>query len=136
MITVNQNQEKTYVRAFIGRKMEAPAIFKKDGLYYFMGSGCTGWNPNAARSAVAPSIWGPWTELGNPCVDEGFELTYHSQSTFILPVNGKKDAFIYIGDRWKPENAIDGRYVWLPISFYDNKFIIHWHDKWDLSIFE
>lgn len=82
-----------------------------------MGSGCTGWNPNAARSAVAPSIWGPWTELGNPCVDEGFELTYHSQSTFILPVNGKKDAFIYIGDRWKPENAIDGRYVWLPISF-------------------
>ena len=125
-----------YVRAFIGRKMEAPAIFKKDGLYYFMGSGCTGWNPNAARSAVAPSIWGPWTELGNPCVDEGFELTYHSQSTFILPVNGKKDAFIYIGDRWKPENAIDGRYVWLPISFYDNKFIIHWHDKWDLSIFE
>ena len=101
-----------------------------------MGSGCTGWNPNAARSAVAPSIWGPWTELGNPCVDEGFELTYHSQSTFILPVNGKKDAFIYIGDRWKPENAIDGRYVWLPISFYDNKFIIHWHDKWDLSIFE
>lgn len=71
-----------YVRAFVGRKMEAPAIFKKDGLYYFMGSDCTGWAPNPARSAVAPSIWGPWTELGNPCVDEGKETTYHSQSTY------------------------------------------------------
>lgn len=70
--------------------MEAPAIFKKDGLYYFMGSGCTGWKPNAARSAVAPSIWGPWTELGNPCQGENSETTFHSQSTYILPVSGRK----------------------------------------------
>ncbi|MEL5893272.1 glycoside hydrolase family 43 protein [Bacteroides sp. GD17] len=125
-----------YVRAFVGRKMEAPAIFKRDGLYYFMGSGCTGWRPNAARSAVAPSIWGPWTELGNPCVDEGKETTYQSQSTYILPVAGKKDAYIYMGDRWCPDNAIDGRYIWLPVEFKDNRFIIHWHDEWDLSFFD
>lgn len=125
-----------YVRAFIGRKMEAPAIFKKDGLYYFMGSGCTGWKPNEARSAVAPSIWGPWTELGNPCVDEEKETTYRSQSTYFLPVAGKKDAYIYMGDRWKPENAIDGRYIWLPVDFKDNKFVIHWLDSWDLSYFD
>ena len=124
-----------YVRAFVGRRMEAPAIFKKDGLYYFMGSGCTGWRPNEARSAVAPSIWGPWTELGNPCVDEGKELTYRSQSTYILPVAGKKDAFIYMGDRWTSDNAIDGRYIWLPIEFEDNRFIIHWYDEWKLSRF-
>jgi len=125
-----------YIRAFIGRKMEAPAIFKKDGLYYFMASGCTGWAPNEARSAVASSLWGPWTELGNPCVDEGKELTYYSQSTFIVPVAGKKNAFIYMGDRWTPDNAIDGRYIWLPIDFVDNKFIIRWHDKWDLDYFK
>lgn len=75
-----------------------------------MGSGCTGWRPNEARSAVALSIWGPWTELGNSCVDERKELTYRSQSTYVLPVAGKKDAFIYMGDRWTPDNAIDGRY--------------------------
>lgn len=125
-----------YIRAFVGRKMEAPAIFKKDGLYYFMASGCSGWKPNEARSAVAPSVWGPWTELGNPCVDKGKELTYHSQSTYILPVAGKENAFIYMGDRWKPENAIDGRYIWLPIEFEDDRFIIRWHDKWSLDIFK
>jgi len=125
-----------YVRAFIGRKMEAPAIFKKDGLYYFMASGCTGWQPNEARSAVAPSIWGPWTELGNPCVDEGKELTYHSQSTYILPVAGKENAFIYMGDRWTPDDAINGRYIWLPIEFKENRFIIHWYDEWTLNHFK
>lgn len=122
-----------YVRAFVNRRMEAPVIFKRDGLYYFMGSGTTGWDPNPAHSAVAPSIWGPWTELGNPCVDEGKETTYRSQSTYILPVAGKKDCFIYMGDRWQPNNAIDGRYVWLPITFKDNRFLIHWHEHWSLN---
>jgi hypothetical protein len=122
-----------YVRAFVGRHMEAPAIFKKDGLYYFMGSDCTGWRPNPARSAVAPSIWGPWTELGNPCTDKEAETTYRSQSTYILPVQGKENTFIYMGDRWTPDNAIDGRYIWLPIDFEDNKFKIRWHDEWSLD---
>lgn len=125
-----------WVRAFVGDKMEAPALFKKDGLYYFMASECTGWSPNPAHSAVAPSIWGPWTELGNPCVDAGAETTYRSQSTFIIPVQGKKDAFIYMGDRWRPDNAIDGRYIWLPIEFEDDRFIIRWRDTWDLSLFD
>jgi len=125
-----------YVRAFIGDRMEAPAIFKKDGLYYFMGSECTGWRPNPGHSAVAPSIWGPWTQLGNPCVDADSETTYHSQSTFFIPVAGKKDAYIYMGDRWTPDNAIDGRYVWLPVEFEDGRFILHWRDEWDLSVFD
>lgn len=125
-----------YVRVFENRYMEAPAIFKKDGLYYFMGSGCTGWTPNAARSAVSPSIWGPWTELGNPCVGETSDKTFYSQSTYILPVQGKKNAFIYMGDRWTPDNPIDGRYIWLPIQFEENKFKIKWVDRWDLDFFE
>jgi hypothetical protein len=122
-----------YVRAFVGRRMEAPAVFKKDGLYYFMGSGCTGWTPNPAYSAVAPSIWGPWTELGNPCVDEGKETTYDSQSTYILPVQGKKNVFIYMGDRWTPNNPINGCHVWLPVEFENDRFIIHWHKEWKLE---
>lgn len=125
-----------YVRAFVGTKLEAPALFKKDGLYYIMGSECTGWNPNPAHSGVAPSIWGPWTELDNPCVDADAETTYRSQSTWIIPVAGKENAFIYMGDRWTPQNAIDGKYVWLPITFQDGRFMLHWHDRWDLSVFE
>ena len=52
---------------FCGRSMEAPAVFKRGGKYYLIASGCTGWKPNAARSAVADHLFGPWTELGNPC---------------------------------------------------------------------
>lgn len=124
-----------YVRALINRYMEAPAIFKKDGLYYLMASGCTGWAPNAARSAVAPSIWGPWQELGNPCIGNNADISFNSQSTYILPVNGKKDSYIYIGDRWEPANPIDGTYIWLPIEFNDGKFQIKWYDQWSLEFF-
>lgn len=55
-----------YVRAFINRYMEAPAICKHKGKYYLIASGCTGWAPNAARSAVAKNIAGPWMELKIP----------------------------------------------------------------------
>jgi hypothetical protein len=125
-----------YTRVFPGRFMEAPALFKKNGQYYFIGSGCTGWAPNAARSAVAPSIWGPWEELGNPCIGDGAEITFNSQSTWILPVTGKPDAFIFMADRWNPENPIDGRYVWLPIRFEGRSILLEWHERWDLDYFD
>ena len=127
-----------YVRVFEHRWMEAPAICKRKGKYYLLASGCTGWTPNAARSAVADSIWGPWTELGNPCEGTnpanglGPDKTFGGQSTFILPVQGKEDAFIALFDIWRPENAIDGRYAWLPMTFTGGGFKIKWQDTWDL----
>ena len=127
-----------YIRVFEDRYMEAHTIFKRNGKYYFIASGCTGWAPNAARSAVADSIWGPWKELGNPCrgTDEQNKITFESQSTFILPVQGKKDSFIFMADRWRPRNAIDGRYIWLPIEWEDEIPVIKWYDQWDLSFFD
>lgn len=125
-----------YIRVFPKRYMEAPAICKRKGRYYFIGSDCTGWAPNAARSAVADSIWGPWTEQGNPCVGEGRDTTFGGQSTFILPVVGKRDAYIAMFDLWRPEDAIDGRYMWLPMRFTDMGFELHYLPEWDLSIFD
>ena len=125
-----------FIRVFENRYMEAPSIFKYNGEYYFIGSDCTGWAPNAARLAVAQSIWGPWTESGNPCIGPDSALTFHSQSTFILPVTGKEGAFIFMADRWNPENAIDGRYVWLPIKIENDRLVITWINEWDLSYFE
>jgi len=124
-----------YVRLFPGRFMEATALFKFKGNYYFVASGCSGWAPNAARSAVSRNIFGPWKELGNPCRGADSALTFHGQSTFVFPVTGKQGAFIFMADRWEPKNAIDGRYLWLPIEFEGNRFTIHWADKWDLSFF-
>jgi len=127
-----------YVRVFPGRFNEAPALFKHGGTYYLITSGCTGWAPNAARLAVAESILGPWRELGNPC--EGPEaqrrITFDSQSTFVLPAPGRKNAYIFMADRWRPGNAIDGRYVWLPVQFKDGKPFLAWMDRWDLGLFK
>jgi len=115
---------------------EAPAIFKRNGIYYMITSGCTGWDPNAARLFTSPTIWGPWTQHPNPCIGEDSDLTFRSQSTYILPVQGKENAFIFMADRWTPRNPIDGRYIWLPILFNGGLPVLKWFDEWDLSIFD
>lgn len=125
-----------YVRAFENRWMEAPAICKRNGKYYLIMSGCTGWAPNAARSAVADSIWGPWKELSNPCLGKKSDKTFGGQSTYILKVPGKTDAYIAMFDLWHPKNPINGRYMWLPIEFTDKDIVIKNSQKWDLSVFE
>ena len=124
-----------WARLLPGGLNEAPALFMKDGKYYLIASGCTGWSPNAARSFVADSIWGPWTSLGNPVRGTSDEenTTFHSQSTFVLPAPGRPGEFIYLGDRWRPDNAIDGRYIWLPITWVDGKPTLRWQDRWSLG---
>jgi hypothetical protein len=126
-----------YLRVLPGRFNEAPAMMKHEGRYFLFTSDCTGWAPNPARLLAAESIWGPWEELGNPCLGSGSQITntFESQPTYILPVAGRRSAFIYLGDRWRPENAIDGRYVWLPIEFRHGVPTISWRDEWDLSVF-
>jgi len=122
-----------YIRTFPGRYMEGTALCKRNGKYYMFASGCSGWTPNAARSAVSDSIFGNWKELGNPCVGKDSSMTFHSQSTFVLPVQGKSDTYIFMADRWNPENPIDGRYIWLPITFENNKPAIKWMDSWKMK---
>jgi Glycosyl hydrolases family 43 len=120
-----------FIRICVGRSMEAPAVFKRKGRYHMIASGCTAWEPNAARSVVADSIWGPWKELGNPCQGSGAEVTFRSQSTFVLQVSGKPDAFIFMADRWIKNDLADSRYIWLPIEFdEENRPQLRWRDSW------
>lgn len=128
----------TYVRVLPGGRNEAPAIFKKDGKYFMFSSGLTGWSPNPAKISMADNMMGTWTYLGNPSVgsEEEIKSTFGSQSTYVLPVQGKKDAFIFMADRWRPKNPIDGRYIWLPVQFKNNIPFLEWFDSWDLSFFD
>ena len=131
------NYSGVYTRHFVGRFMEAPAMFKYNDIYYLIMSGCTSWAPNPGRSAMATSVFGPWTELENPFWGDGSETSFRSQSTFVFPVQLEdKVQLIYMGDRWNPENAIDGRYIWLPIQFNGNQPVIEWMGKWSLRNFE
>lgn len=127
-----------YARILPGGHNEAPAVFKHDGTYHLLASGCTGWAPNAARSATAPHILGPWTPGRNPCVGTnphnglGPELTFGGQSTFIAPMPGVKDRWIALFDLWTPENPIDGGYAWLPCEVVNGQMRIEWRDEWSV----
>lgn len=114
---------------------EAPALFKHEGTYYIITSGCTSWETNAAECAVASSPFGPWQVLGNPCTGRQAEYTFDSQGTFVLPVPGYEGAFLFLADRWNPSNLSDSRYVWLPLQMKAGVPSITWHKTWNFSIF-
>ena len=115
---------------------EAPALFKHGGRYYLITSGCTGWEANEARLDTADSIRGPWSSQGNPARGPRAETTFDSQSTYVLPVEGRRGAFIFMADRWNPRNLADSRYIWLPVKFEGGGVALDWADEWDLSWFD
>lgn len=123
-------------RILIELSREAPAVFKYNGKYYLLSSGCTGWVPNPASYAVADNPLGEWTHYDNPCVGNNSDSTFHSQSTYVLPIQGKKNQFIFLADRWNKTDLPDSRYVWLPMIMKGDKPEIKWQDKWNFSFFK
>jgi beta-galactosidase len=115
---------------------EAPAIFKRNGTYYLITSACTGWKPNQARLHVSKSIFGPWQNAGDPMRGTKAETTFDGQSTFILPAPGHKGQFVFMADRWYPNDLGNSPHIWLPIKFENDKPVIDWMDRWDLRIFD
>jgi len=128
---------------------EAPAIFKEDGNYYIISSGCTGWRPNEMGYSVADNIReglseeggnGPFqmSNLKNPCVGTDAETSFGGQSTYVIPVQGMDGCFIYMGDKWNSTNLKDSRYQWLPIQVdsEEKTLTISWSDEWSLDDFE
>ncbi|MBS1598090.1 MAG: family 43 glycosylhydrolase [Bacteroidetes bacterium] len=120
----------TYKRILVNANREAPALFKYKGKYYLITSLCTGWDPNKALYAEADHPLGEWKQLDNPCVGPDADITYHAQSTYVLPVEGKNNSFIFMADRWNKTDLEDSRYIWLPLVFKDNKPVIEWKDQW------
>lgn len=130
-----------YWRVAPGEWTEAPAMFKRKGEYFLIGSGCTGWDPNEARVYRAKNITGPWTRVGNPCrgvnpqTGLGPEKTWGGQSTYVIEIDRKSDNYIAMFDEWRPKNLGDSRYYWLPITFDDKgNPEIMWKDEWKPTI--
>lgn len=107
---ITEQLSKAFERGF-----ESPAMFRKDSLYYFLGSGLTGWERNDNDYFTANSLKGPWIKRGL-FAPEG-TLTWNSQTTFVLPVQGSKETtFMFMGDRWSfPKQASAATYVWQPL---------------------
>ncbi|MFE1922811.1 RICIN domain-containing protein [Streptomyces asoensis] len=100
-----------------GGHREAPALFKRGGVYFMLTSGATGWSPNQQQYATSTSLAGPWTAM----TDVGDSTAYGSQTAYVLPVQGTSGtSYLYLGDRWGNSfggTVNDSRYVWLPLTF-------------------
>ncbi len=100
-----------------GGHREAPAMFKRNGVYFMLTSGATSWNPNQQKYATATSPAGPWS----PMADVGDQTAYGSQTTYVLPIQGTSGtSYMYLGDRWgnsMGSNVNGSRYIWLPLTF-------------------
>ncbi|MFI8237831.1 RICIN domain-containing protein [Streptomyces sp. NPDC085866] len=100
-----------------GGHREAPALFKRNGVYFMLTSGATGWSPNQQQYATATSLAGPWTAWTNV----GDSTAYGSQTAYVLPLQGGSGtSYLYMGDRWGNSfggTVNDSRYVWLPLGF-------------------
>ena len=108
--SITQQMSKAITTGF-----ESPAMFKKANIYYFLGSNLTSWEKNDNYYYTSNSINGPWTYRG--LIAPKGTLTWNSQTTYVLPVEGSKDTtFMFMGDRWSyPKQASAATYVWQPL---------------------
>lgn len=116
-------------------KTESPAVFKRNDLYYWVGSGLTGWERNDNTYYTAKSLSGPWTE-GGIVAPEG-TLTWNSQSTYVLPIVGSETTtYMYMGDRWSfPKQRSTATYVWQPLVFNGDEISMpEFHESWSIDV--
>jgi hypothetical protein len=120
-----------FTRIMIGRRREAPTLFRHRDRIYLLTSGCTGWNPNPSEVAVAEHMTGPWTVLGDPFTGDAEGTSFRSQSTWVIPMPGAPDGrFIYLGDRWNLQDLGASTYIWLPMSVHGPRVTIEWRNSW------
>ncbi|WEH13048.1 RICIN domain-containing protein [Streptomyces sp. VNUA24] len=113
-----------------GSYREAPAMFKRNGVYFLLTSGATGWSPNQQKYGTATSVTGTWSALH----DVGDPTTYGSQTAYVLPVQGTSaTSYLYMGDRWGNsfgQNVNASQYVWLPLRFpTDTSMTMDWYPQ-------
>jgi len=117
------------VAVLVDQEREAPAIFKKGGVYYMVSSGCTAWEPNSALYARTEHILGKWKLIDNPCEGENYRKTFFGQSSYIFEVEGK---FYLMLDHWKPNDLQSSGYSILPIEVDErtSEITVPWQDEW------
>lgn len=127
--SITEHVNKAMISGF-----ESPLIFRKDSIYFFLGSDLTGWERNDNYYYTASSLKGPWTRRGF-FAPEG-TLTWNSQCTFVLAIEGSKDTtFMYMGDRWSfPKQASAATYVWQPLRVNGTVISMsQYQDAWNVN---
>ncbi|WP_428240332.1 RICIN domain-containing protein [Gynuella sp.] len=119
------------VYVFKGNHREAPAVFERNGVYFMVTSGASGWNANQQKYATTTQFpagnWSGWKNVGS---SNGFG----SQTTYVTTISGTQgSSYLYMGDRWGPQwdgNPNDSLYVWLPLKFpTNNTLAMDWYPQ-------
>jgi hypothetical protein len=125
-------------------RTEAPAIFKRNGKYYWMTSQVAWWYSSATTWSMATKLEGPWTpwkklESGLPATDPLTKQmlldSYNSQHDFVTEIKGTAGKFyMYCGDRFSNYTTFGtGRNVWLPLQFKDDIPFLDWFQTWSID---
>ena len=124
----------TYKRIESAAWREAPAVTYKNGYYYIITSGLTGWETNQAKAFRTRSLLDEWEDIGDPCVNDFTHTTFNTQSTNIFLVEDAHTQIVMF-ERHNILNFLKSSYVWLPIEFNDNGTIsLHYKKEWKFDI--
>ena len=111
---------------------EAPVVVFKNGYYYIVTSGLTGWQTNQAKAFRTRCLLDEWEEIGDPCVDDFTHTTFNTQGSNAFSVVGT-DTQIIMLERHNTENFLKSSYVWLPVEFNkDNTISLRYKKEYSL----
>ncbi|WP_455501341.1 family 43 glycosylhydrolase [Gemmiger sp.] len=88
---------------------EGPAVFMRDGKWYMLTSGMTGYVPNKSDCAVSDAPDKPFVSIGDPHIGDASRASFNSQISQVFKVPGKKELYIALADRWVPDYPVDAR---------------------------
>lgn len=112
---------------------EAAAVVHHDGWYFMITSDLTSWDFNQAKYFRAKNLFGPWEDMGDPCIGDDDHLTFHSQTTFIFRIEGT-DRYVHMAERHNTQSFLHCSYIWLPIQFHeDHTLSLTYQEEWDLD---
>jgi hypothetical protein len=111
---------------------EAPILIKRNGVYFLLTSGATGWAPNQQQYATATSMAGPWTQPTSLPFGNG--SAFETQGAHAIAIQGTETtSYLYLADRWGGSfgtSVMSSKYVWLPLSFPTETSIdMEWADS-------
>lgn len=121
----------------------SPVLFKRGSVYYLMTTGQSGFTATTNKYSTSTSLTSnAWSALVNPFQTSAMEdnsVGYHSLVTDVIPVQGRTDGYVFMGDRFDGSSVSTGslynsRHVWLPITFPSaNTMSISWSSGWALD---